>query len=359
MKICYLADALSVHIQQWVEYFVDKGYEIDVISFRQANISGANVHFINVGNVSYKGGIRNWQYLIRINRIKELIHKIKPNILHAHYITSYGFIGALVNFHPYVISALGSDILIAPRESLFLRLCIKKAINRADLIISHAFHLFQALISMGANKEKSILFGWGVDLKRISKEVEPQREENTVISARQFEPIYNLELLIRAIPYVIKFIPDANFILIGDGTQKEQLENLAHKLKIDEHVKFLGKISHSNVLKHLGSSQIYTSTSLSDGTSATLLEAMALGAFPVVTDIPANREWIQDGINGFLVPTSDPKRLAERIVDAIRCPQLREDAKIKNAIIISEKANFKKNMQIIENEYRKLLKQVQ
>jgi glycosyltransferase involved in cell wall biosynthesis len=69
-----------------------------------------------------------------------------------------------------------------------------------------------------------------------------------------------------------------------------------------------------------------------------LLEAMGSGAFPIVTDIPANREWITNGQNGFLVPVEEEKYLASKIIDAIRNQPLREKSRIENLSIVQEKA---------------------
>jgi glycosyltransferase involved in cell wall biosynthesis len=80
------------------------------------------------------------------------------------------------------------------------------------------------------------------------------------------------------------------------------------------------------------------STSLYDGTSVSLLEAMGSGAFPIVTDIPANREWIVNGENGFLVPIDEERSLAEKIVEAIRNQDLIKRSRKKNFYLIKEKA---------------------
>jgi glycosyltransferase involved in cell wall biosynthesis len=105
----------------------------------------------------------------------------------------------------------------------------------------------------------------------------------------------------------------------------------------------------------LSRADIYVSTSLYDGTSVSLLEAMGSGAFPVVTDIPANREWITNGQNGFLVPIDEEKYLADRIIDAIRDARLLEKGRIENLSIV-EKAVWPENIEKIKEVYSKVLK---
>jgi glycosyltransferase involved in cell wall biosynthesis len=106
--------------------------------------------------------------------------------------------------------------------------------------------------------------------------------------------------------------------------------------------------------KLLSDADIYVSTSLYDGTSVSLLEAMGSGVFPVVTDIPSNREWITNAENGFLVPTENEVVLARKIVEAIRNKELLVEANGKNRELIEQRANWKSNMKKIANIYENL-----
>jgi glycosyltransferase involved in cell wall biosynthesis len=104
----------------------------------------------------------------------------------------------------------------------------------------------------------------------------------------------------------------------------------------------------------LAKTDIYVSTSLYDGTSVSLLEALASGAFPVVTDIPSNREWITDGDNGFLVPIDEAGILASRILDAIRNRDFLEKSQSDNLLIVERKAFWPTNIKKLEEIYSSL-----
>lgn len=160
----------------------------------------------------------------------------------------------------------------------------------------------------------------------------------TFVSNRNFLPIYNVSLFIRAIPKVLEEERGVRFIVAGGGPERRDLEKEVEDLNVSSHVQFLGRIAHEEMPTLLGQTDIYVSTSLSDGTSVSLLEALASGAFPVVSDIPSNREWISDGENGFLVPIDQEKLLAEKILEAIRNQDLRERSRDKNFRLIKEKA---------------------
>ena len=126
-------------------------------------------------------------------------------------------------------------------------------------------------------------------------------------------------------------------------------------MKVGKLIEFLGKLSNQEVLDRLGKSDVYISTSLSDGSSISLLEAMAKGAFPIVTDIPANREWIKNNISGFLCPTDDPIQLSKRILEALTSDNLRERAVEENQNLVREKGSYQKNMGLMEKYYLQLI----
>ena len=126
MRICYLANVSSIHTHKWVRYFVEKGHEIHVISFENGQIEGTTVHTLKLP-VLVKSATFPLK-LASIHRVKALIRNIKPDVLHAHYVTNYGLFGALCNYKPFVLTALGSDILSVQTESPLIR-GIKKLIK--------------------------------------------------------------------------------------------------------------------------------------------------------------------------------------------------------------------------------------
>ncbi|MDD1777246.1 MAG: glycosyltransferase family 4 protein [Candidatus Helarchaeota archaeon] len=154
---------------------------------------------------------------------------------------------------------------------------------------------------------------------------------------------------------VVKEEPNMNFLIAGDGPERENLEREAYKLNMSSYLKFLGRIPHAEMPNLLSKVDIYISTSLYDGTSVSLLEAMGSGAFPIVTDIPANREWIINGQNGFLVPLDDEKYLANRIIDAIRNRGLLRKSQTENCLMVEQKAIWPECIKIVKNVYANIL----
>ena len=178
----------------------------------------------------------------------------------------------------------------------------------------------------------------------------------TVLSNRNLLPLYDLSCLIRAIPLVLKEEPEIRFLIAGEGADREHLEREAEHLNVHSSVHFLGRIPHVQMPGLLSKADIYVSTSLADGTSVSLMEAFAAGVFPVVTDIPSNREWITDRESGFLVPVGNERRLADRIIEAIRNEELVEKAGKRNQEIAEKNAYWGKNIHKMVEIYESYLR---
>jgi glycosyltransferase involved in cell wall biosynthesis len=209
---------------------------------------------------------------------------------------------------------------------------------------------------LGIRREKISVIPMSVDESFLemgrSRKIELDKHPFIVISNRNLLSSYNVSLLIRAIPIVMKEEPETKFLIAGGGSEKENLRRELENLSLNASVQFLGQVPHKDMPKLLAQGDIYVSTSPYDGTSVSLLEALASGAFPVVTDIPANREWIVNGDNGFLFPEGNETILAKKIVEAIRNRTLLRNAFDKNRIIVNQKAHWRENARKITELYR-------
>ena len=366
VRICYLANASSVHTHRWIRYFVENGHEVHVISFENARIEGTTVHVLKLPVL-----VKNATYPLKmasIYRIKTLIKRIKPDILHAHYAINYGLFGALCNFNPFVITAWGSDVLIVP-EARFLSM-IKKpiakyALRKADLITCDAQQMKEAMRRLGITPEKITLIYFGVDTRKFSPGEKSEElraklgiyDSPTVISLRYLEPLYDIESLIRSTPLVLKEIPESQFVIAGKGSEEKRLRELARSLGVSDDVKFVGFIPNDELPQYLSTVDVYVSTSLSDaGIAASTAEAMACGLPVVVTDVADNKKWVDNGVNGFVVPVKDPKSLAEKIIYLLQNENIRKKFGKINRKIIEERNNYYKEMKKMEDVYKELIR---
>jgi len=361
-----LANASSVHTSRWIKYFVERGHEVHVISFEKAQIKGATAHVLKLPVL-----VKSATFPLKVAslfRIKALIRRIKPDVLHAHYVTNYGLFGALCNFKPFVLTAWGSDVLAVPEArliSLVKRRLAIFALKKADVITCDAEHMKEAMKKLGVPQEKIELIYFGVDTHKFSPSHKSSRlkakleidDSPTVISLRNIEPIYDVETLVKSAPLVLEKIPETKFVIAGKGSEEKKLRELAKSLGVASNVKFVGFIPNEELPDYLNTVDVYVSTALSDaGIAASTAEAMACEIPVVITDVADNKKWVENGVSGFLVPIKDPKALAEKIIYLLKREDVRRQFGKISRQIIEERNNYYREMEKMEDIYKELIR---
>lgn len=287
------------------------------------------------------------------------VFKNKCDVIHAHWAIPTGLIGIWVGTllkKPLIVTIHGSDLRMALDRPGFLRKIFVYVCKKATHLNCVSEVQKKEIEQLGIMSDKTSTIPMGIDDAFLEigerRRSELNKRSFAILSNRNLLPIYNVSLLLRAIPMVLKEEPKTQFLIAGDGSEKENLRKEVEDLKLSTSVQFLGRVPHEEMPDLLSQSDIYVSTSRYDGTSVSLLEALASGAFPVVTDIPSNREWIVDGCNGFLVSEEDEKLLARRIVQAIRNHGLWEEAYEINRRIVKERAYWKENIKRVTELYQ-------
>ena len=348
MRICYLGD-VNIQVRLVSAHFQSAGHEVHICTFRPASAPGRRVHPLLDGPLQSK-----LQYLTALPRLRRLLKQIRPDVVHAFYVTSYGLLGSLAAPERLVLNAMGSDILIGPAETPWRRWLVRRALARSRVVLSVATHLTEALVRLGAPPAKVHTFPRGVDtdLFRLGDRPVAEREP-IVVCIRKLEPLYNHAVLLEAAPKVLGVNPRVRFVLCGDGALRRDLMKRTEDLGVAKAFTFLGDQPHDALPGLLGGAAVYFSGAVSDGTSVSLLEAMAAGAYPVVADIPANRAWVPvDG--GSLFPAHDAGALADAIVSALGDPARRSTAAEMNRRTVVERASWSEGMRRLEEVYREV-----
>ena len=281
------------------------------------------------------------------------------NLIHIHWAIPIGLIGVWIRSllkRPLIVTVHGSDLRMALERTGILRKIFFYVCKNATHLNCVSNGQKEEMEQLGITNEKISVIPMGVDEAFLEmgkgRKIELNKGSFIILSNRNLLPLYNVSLLVRAIPYVLKEEPKTKFIIAGDGSEKENLESEVEQLNVSSSVQFLGRVPHQEMPYLLSQSDIYVSTSPHDGTSVSLLEALASGAFPIVTDIPSNREWIADGDNGFLVPKENENILAKKIVEAIRDHRLLGEAHEKNRKIVEQRAYWRENIKKIAEFYQ-------
>ena len=363
MKICYVANAASIHTQKWAKYFADKGHDVHLISgegFGARAVENVQLHVPR-----RVPGLRGGNLVFAMAHMAAVLRRTKPDILHGHYATGGGFWAAVTGFHPFVLTGWGSDILIEPKTRRLAKWKAHFALVRADATTCDAEHFVRPLVELGADPEKVALINFGIDTSKFHP---GQRDEALrarlqvvpgspiVFSLRSFYHRYDVESFIRAVPDVLKAVPDATFVAAGGGDQRGYLESLASSLRVSDRVKFIGFIANDDLPRYLASIDVYVSTALSDaGLSSSTAEAMACERAVVITDFGDNGKWVKDGEGGFLVPLRSPAIVAEKVVALLEDAAFRAACGRINRSVIQERNDYYTEMAKVERLYEGLI----
>lgn len=372
MKICYIAPIVPgpEHTQRWVRYFADRGHEVHLIlssdKLSDVGLEDVQSHVLK----RFGPRIRIVNYLINsiplLIQFKRLVKDINPDIIHVHQISDLTLLGAVDGFHPFIVTPWGSDVLIAPKESNMSRRIVKYVLKKADLITCDAEHIKEPLVELGARSQKIRLIYFGVNTRKFKPGPKDNRLMNElgildapiIISSRRLDSDCDIESMIAAMPMVLKEVPEAKFVIVGQGSQEIELKELTKSQGVWNSVKFVGWIPNDELPHYLTSADIFVSTALSDaGLAASTAEAMACGLPVIVTDFGDNKKWVEDGINGFIIPLKYPKSLAEKIIYLLKSKDVRMEFGIRNRKIIEEKNDYYKEMEKMENIYKELIEE--
>ena len=354
-KVLYIHNLVGPYDKFWID-FLSKHYIVYSSSLGRR-------HTLKVGGLL---GLLRW--LVNLPsmffQLKKVIKTVRPNVLISNYALTYGFLGALSHYRPNVLVIWGSDVLTIGSNPLYISL-VKYAIKCADLIIVDSEVQRYKTLMLGAKHEKIFKLPW-FDYRyvdKISMQFDRDRvraslgwdDRLIVISNRSHYPIYSIDTLIEAIPIVIKENRDVRFLIAGSGSETRRLVELAERLGVKKYLKFVGYIPRHKLIGLVKASDIYVSTSLSDGASASLLEAMTLKVPPVVTDIPGNREWVFEGYNGLLFTPRDDEQLAEKILKLCQNGPVRRVFGDRSRRIAISKCDWERNSKELVNRINSLI----
>ena len=356
MRICFIAVGTFNHIEPYLEYFKQAGHDVCFVSLSPGPERPVPIYDLGFGG-KYSETQGKWKYPVSMLRARKLVKRLKPDIVHAHYATSAGLAALVCGFHPAVVTVHGSDLTTGIKSGIW-RALLRKIFRFADCVNVVSDDLGEMVLSLGINKDKIEVLTPGIDTQRFCftkrAKIVKSRPLRLVCTSR-LEPVFDHETIIKALALLKEKGIIFEMIFAGDGSLPGVLKRQVSELGLDDCVSFMGKIPNENLPELLSRSDIYLSASLWDGTSLSLLEALAAGLFPIASDIKANSAWIKDGVNGYLHKLGDAENLADCILRLQSEPEIAEKAGPYNRNKVEEKADRNKNMKRLETIYRNLI----
>jgi glycosyltransferase involved in cell wall biosynthesis len=340
VRIATLANASVVHTRRWVQHFRDRGHQVRLWSLeRGPDPPGAEP----LPAAPLPGWLR---YPLAVPALRAALRRFRPDVVDAHYVPNYGLMGALAGVRPLVVTAWGSDLLVAAPRNPLQRARARFVLARADRILADSANLAAAARALGGREGQVLEIPWGIDTTLFRPA--PVREPGLLLSTRMHEPVYDLPTLLRGVAPVLAARPGARLVIAGDGRLRGALEELAARLIPPGRCQFVGRLEPDALAAWMGRAELYLSASRSDSTSVSLLEAMASGAVPVVSDLEGNREWVRDGEGARLFTPGDASGCERAVAAALGDAAWRERARARNARVIGERGIWSHNLSRIE-----------
>jgi glycosyltransferase involved in cell wall biosynthesis len=313
-----------------------KGYSSAVKERLLPKIAG--LHYLKTFGNGYL------KYVTCIPALKALVKRQSLQGLVLLYGGGFASAAYLSGFRPYFLYAVGSDVLLARG--------VRRLINRvtyraAAEIFANGRYLGQMTGVLTGRKDIRPLY-IGIDPDHFMPRSHGREQIPKIICTRGFNSITNNGYLIDALSVLGSCDLYDEVVFTSAGPDLHQIQAMAQRtlpFAIQQRIKFLGGVTSSVLLENLQSATIYVSLSRSDGTSISLLEALSCGLFPILSDIPSNREWIfPEERNGLLVPLDDPKALASALYRAMTDKEMLDHASLFNRQRILERGNIRKNI---------------
>ena len=361
MKICYLSDANSIHTKKWCSFFKSKGYDIHVISLNNGSIQGVTVHSLNMNLDKVRGNsyLDKFKYLTLGGRVKDLINEIKPDILHAHYASSYGFLGGATGFHPYIISVWGSDVYDFPKKNIFFKKFIERNLSKADMILSTSRVMADETKKYTDKNIEITPFGVDINLFKPDNNKEKSKDKGKIVigTIKALEEKYGIEYLVRAFGKLATKYENIYLDIGGTGSQREFLENLTKELHVENKVKFLGFLRQEEVARAFNRFDIavFPSTLDSESFGVAAVEAQACGTPIIVSKVGGLPEATSPGRSSILVEKENVEQLVEALENLITDDKLRSDMGKFGRIFVEENYNIIENFDKVDRLYRRII----
>ncbi|HLV85629.1 MAG TPA: glycosyltransferase family 4 protein [Candidatus Sulfotelmatobacter sp.] len=367
MRVLYFSDNASDHNRRFLEKLAEAGLQVWFLDPTTDRLPDGwlpqGVQWLRTTQILRKSS-RTKEFEAFLPEFLERLAEVQPDLVHAGPTGNCGYLTALASFHPWLLMSWGSDILYQVDRDTSWKEATQLALSTADGFFCdcEAVRLRAGELA-NIPKDRIVQLPWGIrngsftpegDLPDESEFV---REPGTqvLISTRSWEPIYGIDVLLEAFKLAYKIEPALRLVLLGGGSGAARVRDFIRSNGLERAICLPGHVGRPEMAKWFRAAHIYVSCTASDGTSISLLEAMASGLPVVVSDLPANREWVKEGKNGWLAPVNSAEAFAHRLLRAARLEANdRRAIAERNRRIVAEKADWDANFPKLLAMYERL-----
>ncbi len=327
MRILMISHSVLTWTADYASHLVSSGDEVRVVSFSPDAVPSVPTDF--VGSLPFRKYGNKQQFVTRVPRVRRIIADFRPDVVFATYLISNGLTAAMSWSGPLVLDAVGGDVrdmhANGDWRNAARRFVIRCVCERATAVHAWSGELADRLIEIGVSVSKVVEWPMGVDINRF-RPPSPPAPADRIVCIRKHEPIYDIPTIIDALARLRAEGRNFFCTFVGGGHLIDAHRELAASKGLIDCVRFTGPVARDAIPPLLADAGTYVSASHADGTSSSLLEAMAGGLLPVVTRIPANTPWIDNGRTGLLFDAGRSDQLATALTCALTDADLRRRA---------------------------------
>ena len=306
MRLALVGDGDSPHLLKWARALVAADVEVWAVSSRgfgpgfDAVVPPAR-RLALATTPRFEGG--NVALLRTLPRLALWLRRVRPDWVHAHYLTSHGTLAwlAMRLFGApgrLAGSAWGSDVLVTPQRGAAWRWLTSKVLGACAVTTSDSQVMAARMRELGAREV--MVFPFGLE---AMPPLPDAKDEWQFFANRGLEPVYAPERVLAQ--FVALAGAEGRLVMANDGSLRPALVRQAAALGVADRVDFVGRLDATAQALAYARARWYLSLPGSDSVSVSVLEAMAHGCVPILSDLPANRELVRDGVNGLIVPDND------------------------------------------------------
>lgn len=363
MRILFLSKGFASHEHRFLQALSNTPHEIHFLQLSKKNENGLKLPpnvIETIWPADVCPDIKIPENLLE--NLQKIINKISPDVIHAGPLHSVALAVAMLQYQPLVSMSWGYDLLLDADKNDEYRQATKTVLAASKVLICDCKTSREKAMSFGFSEQQVVTFPWGVDLKHFSPDVSQNlraqlnwQDNFLLLSTRSWEPMYGVDVVAKAFVKIAQNNPNARLVLLGAGSQKDLLQNIFATNEVLNKVHFAGQVSLHDLPKYYCAADLYISASYVDGSSVSLMEAMACGLPVLVSDIPGNKEWVADGKHGWLFKSGDAADLADKVGMVINNDHHLPLIGNKVRIIAEQRADWNKNSQFLLSAYNQAL----
>ena len=326
MKVLLLSDTYSEHTEKWALGLANKGIKVGLFSFNKASYEwydhpNITLYFEPEQKINAESTLTKLSYFKYVSVLKKIIKHFEPDILHAHYATSYGIVGALAGFHPFILSVWGSDVYDFPQRSKVHRRLFQYNLRKADRILSTSQIMREEVLKY--TKKEVFVTPFGVDTS-VFKAEQAIGKDNDKIYIGTIKPIedkYGISHIIQAAKILVveKGITNLQFLLIGPSNEAAKYEAQINDAGLLPYVTLTGRVPFNEITRYHNLLDVFLNVSIDDSESfgVAAVEAMACEKPVIISDVGGLMEVAGHGAFAKVVPRANAQALADTIIDLL------------------------------------------